>query len=277
MDHKSIAIKIMQKLGYEVKRTKDKSKGCDHKIILLYTNKGNFVYRFCKNDKAIMSHAWACKVWKDLPVPKTIIKKKHYLIETMIKGKDMSESKLTREQKLKIMKDLGKILKKMHKVHTKRYGYLIAPGIGQVNSWKKYIMRLANSRLKKIKLESSLLKKTKAYLKKNDFLLDFKNPILLHKDINPENIMIKNHKLEGIIDIGDAVSGDPIYEIATMYDRFRNYERIFPDTLVKSYGKINQKRLRFYEVTNVIRRIWIRKQQGKPIKKYIKRLESFLS
>ncbi len=272
MNHIKKASQIMIKLGHNVKKAIDKSKGSDHKIVLLYTDKGNYVYRYCDNDKAIMSHAYAINKWSNLGFPKLIIKKKCYLIETMIPGKDMSESKLTSKQKLKIMKKLGKIMKKMHETKTRRYGYLIKPGIGQVNSWNKYILRLTRRRMKT--LNDDLVKRIEKYLKNNSF--EFGKPALLHKDINPENIMTYNGELSGIIDAADAVSGDPLYDIAIVYDRFRKWDKKYPDALVKAYGPVNQKRLRYYFIINLIRRIWLRKTQKKTIEVYIQKLDILL-
>lgn len=273
MNHIKEASRIMTKLGYNILKAVDKSKGSDHKIVLLYTDKGNYVYRYCSNNKAIMSHTYAINKWSNLGFPKLVVKKRYYLIETMIPGKDMSESKLTNEQKLRIMRKLGIILKKMHHIKTKKYGYLIKPGVGQVNNWNKYIVRLTRRRMKI--LSPNLITRIKNYLKNN--IIECHNPVLLHKDINPENIMVYKGNLSGIIDAADAVSGDPLYDIAIVYDRFRNRDKKYPDALVKSYGKVDLKKLEYYTIINLIRRIWLRKTQKKPIKNYIKRLEKLLT
>lgn len=271
MNHVKKATSIMQKQGYVIKKIVERSKGCDHKILLLYTNKGNFVYRYCKNPKAIMSHAYCSKVWNYLPKP--IIIDTYFLIETKIPGREF-----TKHSKVSIMKEVGKALKQMHRIKTQKYGYLEKPGVGQCTSWKEFILGRFKQRLTGTKraLGKELLDRLTHYVRANEYLLNYHTPVLLHQDMNPDNIMIQNGHLSGIIDAADALSGDPAYEISVLYDRFRNYPKKYPDTARKAYGPINSKRLKYYNVLNALKRIWSTKRQGKDLEKSIKHLSDLL-
>jgi aminoglycoside phosphotransferase (APT) family kinase protein len=280
MDYERKAIGLMDRAGYTVLKTKDSSMGADHTVILMWTDKGDYVARFCKNKNAVMTHAWACKVWSRYHLPKILLKGKDYSIETMTQGTTFAHAKMTTKEQLKVMKTVGKLLRQMHKVKTKRYGYLVRPGVGQVDSWKKYVLRMTNKRLNSISriLPEELLSKTKKYLLQNVHILEFHNPVLVHKDISADNIMMHDGKFSGIIDAADALSGDPMYEIAAMRDRFSKPKMRcakLVSALESAYGKIDERRVRYYTVVHTIGRIH-KRYNKKWVLFYVRRLEGLV-
>jgi aminoglycoside phosphotransferase (APT) family kinase protein len=187
---------------------------------------------------------------------KILFQGKDYVVETKILGVDWRNSKLNKKQTIEALENLGTMLKKMHSVKTKKYGYIIKPGVGQYNTWKEFMEKYLALRLDKIKklkyVSSNRLNKISAYLIKNEDLLNLKNPRLCHKDVNKGNIMINNGKISGIIDASDAVSGDPAFDTGIIYQRFG--KEMFKH-FVKTYGKIDLRKVEYYAILNALRKI----------------------
>lgn len=241
---------ILKKHKIESHRIKEKSKGFDNRVFLVYSNKENFCIRIpIKEKNKIIAQAWAFKKWRKLgiPVPKIIVVEREYLIEELIGGNNFEETKLTLPQKERILFELGRHVKKMHTVKTRGFGYLTKPGIGIKKSWRSFIEPDFIGTLKDVEkhnlLPKSLIRKAEGKFKENSCYLDIKSPRLIHADLTPDNVMVKDGKLSGIIDASDAMSGDLYYDLVVAMYSFG--EKIFQHFL-KSYGKVDENKLKFY-------------------------------
>ncbi len=265
VNYKATIRKIyLNKLNQKVKSIRDVSRGFENKVFVVKTNKDISVIRIPKAGKPpfagkhqALREYWASKAWGKLgiPVPKVMIFDESrklanfdYVIETYIPGKNLNQVKLTKKQTKAIMRKLGKLLKKMHKVKTKKYGLLVSKRTGEhdtcadlMKSWIKGALK--NLRKNKL-LPNKTLQQTKKYFKDRADILDFHSPKLLHNDLGRSNIRIKTGKISGIIDFGDAFSGDPIYDVARTYQRL--YRLSYLDEFLKSYGKINKRKFNYY-------------------------------
>ena len=214
---------------------------------------------------SMKAHAYALRKWAKLgvPVPKILLQGKDYVIETKIQGFDWRNSKLNQKQTAEALESLGTMLKKMHSVKTKKYGYIVKPGIGQYKTWKNFMdvyLTLRIDKLKKIKLiDKNRLNKITIYLDENQDLLNLKNPRLCHKDVNKGNIMIYKGKISGIIDASDAISGDPTFDVGIIYQRFG--EEMFKH-FVEKYGKVDMRKVKYYAILNALRKIPLDYKKG---------------
>ncbi|MBW2973214.1 aminoglycoside phosphotransferase family protein [Candidatus Woesearchaeota archaeon] len=249
------AKKIIEKeTKAEIRLLEDATKGWDHKVYIAQTNKGCFVLRVpIKDRNKIKIQAWVCNKWHKLgvPVPKPIILRRNYLVEECIPGIDMEHIKLTNMQRKTLMQKLCSYLKKMHTIKTKKYGPLAKPGIGKYDSWKDFTDTLAVDCLRKCRRQGKLSRIKAEQIKKEydqfkEYLLNFKDSRLVHSDLCADNIMINKGKLSGIIDAADALSGDPLFDIAVMY--YDTADKNIIRNISKTYGKIDFKIVRVYAI-----------------------------
>ena len=134
---------------------------------------------------------------------------------------------IKKKNKFNDYKNLIRIIIKLQNIKTKRSYQLGKYKINFQNySIKKlhkesdlffdYYLKhfLKSSKQKKIK---NILKKelTKIYKK-----LYFKNTVFVHRDFHASNIMVDKNKL-GLIDSQDAITGNPLYDVASLIDDVR--------------------------------------------------------
>lgn len=230
----------------------DSSKGRDHTVFIIDSKKGKFVIRFAKEDfHTLKSHDYALKKWHKLgiPVPKILALGKDYDIETFIDGESIKKKELSDD----IIVELANIIKKMHSLKTKKYSYIDIKGVGCKDSWEIFQRDFLRDKLLRIRklMTSKEFAILTDFLEKN-IVRDFNSPRLLHKDLNPDNILIHKGKISGIIDASDAISGDPLFDIAILYLKIREQDFY---KFMKAYGTKDIKRIKYYAVIHCIRKI----------------------
>jgi aminoglycoside phosphotransferase (APT) family kinase protein len=268
-----VKVIVEKELQTKVLSLKDSSKGWDHKVYILSTKKGKFVVRIPLKDKnKIKLQTWVCRRWDVLgvPVPEPVIVKKDYMIETFIEGKDISATKLTQKQRDSFFYELGKYLKKMHSVKTKEYGYFKSEGVGKYKNWHSFIgddfLTNLKTCVEKNRISTGMAAELISHYTQNkDYLKKFNSPRLLHSDLSPDNLMAKNGNFSGIIDVADAFSGDPMYDIAGIFYSYADKNLI--DVVERSYGKLNRKLVKYYAMTS---NIWLVATMGDKIANEVK-------
>lgn len=252
---------VKSKLGLNVKTITDMKKGYNGKIYLIKTNKKALILKFQKkNYHRLIGEVQILEEFNRLriPAPKVLITdfRHHFIIEEKIDGVTLKDAKLSTKQRRYILKAIGVYLKKIHKVKTKGFGYFSKNLVGGSKTWNGYLhsgsdfIRLKN---KGIIPNEFLLKIEKFYKRNanlNNNILGFNRPKLLHGDVRFENIIVRNGKINGIIDAGEAISGDPTQDLASIYNEFKNQDKWYTPRLIEdfeiAYGRINKKRLRLY-------------------------------
>ncbi len=254
----------LKKLNQKIKGIRDVSKGYENKVFIVKTDKETSVIRIPKkglppfaSKHQALREGWASKAWDKLgiPVPKIItldeskkLAKFDYVIETYVPGKGLGEVKLSNKQSKAIMHQLGLYLKKMHTIRTKKYGLLVSEKIGEHRKWAEVIKPeidgiLEDLREKKI-LQNKIIQQMSEYFREREDVLSFNNPRLLHNDLNRENILVQKGEISGIIDFGDAFSGDPMYDVARAYQGLYGLPNL--DEFLRGYGKINKHKFNYY-------------------------------
>ena len=232
-DYQNRAIKAVQKeLGWRVNLgdVKDFSRGDDHKVFEVVHGDSKVIVRMVKLEKArryyrvernkLFAHLWACKQWAELnvPVPKTIAYNKDYIIEERVEGTDFDRLQKSKGEREILLVQLGRLTRKMHKVKVGGYWEIVPPGRGRERDWKGEMDAKVRRNLKCVGryglLEKDFIRKLKTAYEENINILEFKGSSLLHGDLNMQNIIINNGRIAAVIDAGDAMAGDPMYEIA---------------------------------------------------------------
>ena len=281
MNNKEIREIFKNNLKVKAISIKDISKGVDQKVKIVSTDKGKFIFKFPKRQVFNFREFFACKkLIGKIPVPKIILKRRSFIIESFLEGTDLDEVKLSgREDKI-IYSQLGLFLKKIHTIKMKGFGDVGFNGKGEFKTLREAVSPEIRNYLKRIKTSKLFSKeevdKLENYLRKKDHLLDSKQSVLLHIDYEESNIKVKNGKVSGILDFGDLASGPKALDFARPFVSYYKNKKF--DYFVKGYGKINLKEVEFYGVLFLLWKILYphpRNQKG--MKKRLRNLGEILN
>ncbi|GAB3897378.1 hypothetical protein GCM10028803_15810 [Larkinella knui] len=115
----------------------------------------------------------------------------------------------------------------MRRLNFKGFGPLISDIYGQHPTWKSYIessIKEGVENLHFLRLGNFTNEKIKQYVNSNICSITklMSEPKLVWTDINPDNIIVNDRQLSGIIDFDGVISGNPIMEIGYLYCRQGN-------------------------------------------------------
>ena len=168
---------------------------------------------------------------KGVPVPKMLLVKSieagekplEICVESKLPGVSLDKVPEinTREKKIDLLHQIGKILSQVHSIPTAGFGPLDKEGHGKFTSVPDFILH--NSYIKKEKILSELVGRpadiqmvVRAYEILNQELTNYTSPppCLIHNDISPQHIFVDQGKISGLIDMENACGSDPISELA---------------------------------------------------------------
>lgn len=145
--------------------------------------------------------------------------RKYLIVQKRISGKVPKNDN-------RISKKLYELLHEIHSIKTNDFGFIKkfhGNLTGTFKSWEEFLTKESRLWLKSI-CKSGIISKSenkkyqnllKNYLLKNMPFIKCKSPKLIHGDmINVGNVIVKNGKINGIIDFEWAMSGDPAWEFA---------------------------------------------------------------
>ncbi|EKE06581.1 MAG: hypothetical protein ACD_18C00322G0002 [uncultured bacterium] len=250
LDKKIIKI-FKDKLNEKVIKITDSSNGLAQIVKIVETKNKKYVFKNPKPGDGIMIYRenFVCSNLKSKFIPKVFFKTKNYLIESFLEG--------TRPERNKpeiFYYSLGKNIRKIHKVKMTGFGELQKNGKGQYKTAKQYIDNLIIENFPKFKNIKSFDKKILKYLEKfiyeNINCFDEKNSFLLHFDLIPDNILMQDNKLAGIIDFGDANCGPVEYDFGKLYLEIS--DKMFTKVL-EGYGKkLEMKKIQYFVVLHLL-------------------------
>ena len=235
--------------NYKIKHILSIEEGVANPVFIIETQKTDLVLRILNpltgDWKAIKEKlVYELFINHKIPCPiilKTDISKKlipyDYVISKRLKGNalDKDFSNQTINSKIKIIKELGKYLGKIHSIRFNKFGdiskrgskFVVGPAhelsdvskkikSGPFSSWKDMHREIIKSRLyyfKETEFED-VIELIKKYFKKNEYLIDYKiTPRLLHLDLNRNNIFVKNNKITGFLDVEESLIGHNEYDL----------------------------------------------------------------
>ncbi|CAF4146003.1 unnamed protein product [Rotaria magnacalcarata] len=106
------------------------------------------------------------------------------------------------------------------------------PGVGVYSSW----LKMFEADFHNLTEDQYPLKEI--YLSMVPYLTEFNNPVLVHADISSENIRVLNGHLNGVIDYGDCLCGDGLYDIGQFF-LFAKAEWKYVDAIAQGYKLSN--------------------------------------
>jgi len=252
---------VQRRVGVPVQSVIEKSKGMDHRVFLVKTNRGWLVVRFPLEKGRLWIHAWASLVWRSrgVTVPKTIAYDCESLIEERIVGLDIEDAALRLDRKRRVLFELGSMMRRMHTVKTRGFGELAQPGCGEVGCWRDYLSVVINGKIKALRRSRSpprvkrVIEAVGSFCARNRSLLECDSPRLVHKDLFFGNIMVEGGRLSGIVDLSAAISGDPLFDLGAVF--LECDQEDLADQVFRGYGRVDPDKLRYYALVHAMRRI----------------------
>lgn len=237
---KSIESLLKKELGDNIKNIEKVSSG-KIKTAYFFNDKDNsYVIRFAKDDKEFKLEQYLEGALKEtkFPLPKTIstgeFHEIYYSISERIEGDAISS--LNEDKLIITLPSIMEALVEFHSLNinsTNGYGWLDENKNGDFNTFTEYLKKFFSNDLDGFWKGWHILFK--------DSFLDYKLFIrlyrkmmelatfcegrrhLIHSDFHYHNVIIKNCKLEGVIDFGRVSYLDFVFDIATLVLEFPNY------------------------------------------------------
>jgi len=252
-----------EKLGLEVKRVKDTSKGCDQEVKIVTTNKGKFALKIPKEEKdKVVKEQLACTLAKEvgIPCPEVEYTDSDLIIQTALPGKDLGDSKLTKKQYEEIYFQIGQYARALHTIKRHGYGAIQETGRGQSKTERKYVEGYLLPNIKKMKViwGKEIGKKIDSYYRRTNKYLDTDSPVLRHADIFDDNIMVNKGEISGFIDFADIAAGSPMEDLSTMY--IPHHKTYKFKKLLEGYGPHDIEKIKFYAF---LRLTWMLAWEGR--------------
>lgn len=195
-----------------------------------------------------------------------------YMIESYVPGIDMSDVELTPSQLQRVIFELGDVMRKLHSIRLKKFGYMSEEhdGVAQYDSWYQLFEPEFMNNVQLCHRSGFITHSVSEQLNDiwNDmksYLQSFRDPCFVHSDlcsnnirltfadelnVNSENLAVCEREvhISGIIDFADLMSGDGLYDIGRFLSHMGGDWSVV-QTLEQSYGSFDQSQvdaIRFY-------------------------------
>ena len=169
----------------------------------------------------------------------------------------IQEGEYTTKNEVSLVKKSGEFLRKIHTIKTSKYGFfdrsqLKSGLVGTKETWADYYLTAFELNLNTL-LELNYINNEKAnqirqVIEQNRKLLICDNPVLLHGDYCDHNIISDVNTITGAVDWTNAISGDPLHDIA-FWSSFYPKERL--DLFLSGYYSSENKPDLFNDTLNL--------------------------
>jgi Ser/Thr protein kinase RdoA (MazF antagonist) len=146
------------------------------------------------------------------------------------------------------IKELGKFVARIHAIKTERYGpfdvanILKGKAVGIHETWKKYLLLNLDKHLEYTIMTGILTVAESDAVKDALRILEHipcDQPVLLHGDIANHNAFTDGKTMTSLIDWEDAISGDPVFDIAYYATGCFGHD-VWLSAFIEGYKSVNQ-------------------------------------
>lgn len=185
-----------------------------------------------QGDEEFQREVWAQKQCKKagVPVPETLAVKnlpdnKAICIQRKINGEPLERGtidywSLPKDEVKKYLNQAGSILSRIHTIPTDGFGLVDSNGKGEKQTFKEemaehlpYEASFVEA-LQKYNLDTKVLRSIFQILSNNSQNIPDLRPVLNHNDYAPKHFLVRDSKIVGIIDFGQAGGHSPINDFA---------------------------------------------------------------
>lgn len=155
-----------------------------------------------------------------LPVPSVVHSGEGYLVLTLLDGVPLStvSAELDSAQLREIYRQLGRLLRRIHGVAQEGFGYIGTSVIDPVPTNTGYMSgRFAHklAEFERLGGDPGLRDAVAAWVaERSELFAACRAPVLCHNDYYEGNILVAQGQVTGIVDVENALAGDPVLDIA---------------------------------------------------------------
>lgn len=211
----------------------------------------------------------------NIPVPRVYASKKEYLVIEKFNDPNLAKiwPILSEKEKIGIAVEIGKLLKKMHKIKFGEFGYVLDKGkikgpvggfefkkSGEKTMYSPFLRTLfrdLGDELAKFLsfkgTSAQFLAKLFNYIIMNKNKIDYlRKPSLIHGDFQRSHIFVKKKKtkyeITGLIDFEHAAAYPPMYDLIKLHREGFFDNPIIKKAFIKGYGPIDYKAIEVYRI-----------------------------
>lgn len=168
-----------------------------------------------------------------------------YIIMEFVEGQMLNKSKLSKKEKSDVMYKLGRAMAEIHAITDEnKFGYMQTPCETFRQAYKAMAENVINDGLKVTK-SFPCLDRIKAAIEKHSDAFDLaENAHLIHFDLWPGNIIVKDGELYSIIDCERCMFGDPVGDFISL-DYISPFKKAVPQEVIDGYNSESEKKLSF--------------------------------
>lgn len=168
-----------------------------------------------------------------------------YIIMEFVEGQMLNKSKLSKKEKSDVMYKLGRAMAEIHAITDEnKFGYMQTPCESFRQAYKAMAENVINDGLKVTKSFPCLDRIRVAIEKHSDAFDLAENAHLIHFDLWPGNIIVKDGELYSIIDCERCMFGDPVGDFISL-DYISPFEKAVPQEVIDGYNSESEKKLSF--------------------------------
>ena len=276
----------------EIKRI---TEGYSHYMYLVKIDKEPFevIVRFSNNKKedvGLSKEKYIIEILQknSIPAPKIYAFKEEYIILEKFNGirLDTIWDSLTKQEKIQITREMGKLLSKIHGIKLEKFGKIENEGkikadvafnfrqMGEIIPYNKFLRQwLVDhfedfARMATYKhISNEFLIKFFVFLINNKDKLEYNGePTLIHGDYHTGHIFVEKinneYKITGIIDFEFALSYSPDYDFIKLHRTGFFDDLEIKQALIESYGPVNEKAVEFHRIARDFGFAWAMLESG---------------
>ena len=183
--------------------------------------------------------------------PDTSVIGRAFTVMTRLPGAPLSETPV--DDLADVYRQLGRLMAAIHTVPQPAFGYVTTHVLDPVSDNTTYMGRQFAKKLREfleLHGDPRLHDLVQSYVAAHcDLFARCRTPVLCHNDIHEGNILIEDGKITGLIDVENALAGDPWLDLAKA-DYYSRRAQL--PALLDGYNAVPDGRLRLYTVYHAL-------------------------
>lgn len=177
-----------------------------------------------------------------------------FTVMTRLPGSPLSETEV--DDIGDVYRQLGRLLATIHAIPQPAYGYITTHVLDPVPDNTAYMGRQFAKKLREFRElqgDPALHDLVQTYVAAHsDLFARCPAPVLCHNDIHEGNVLVRDGRITGLVDIENAVAGDPWLDLAKADYYATRGDPAKLDALLDGYGAAPDERMRLYQLYHAL-------------------------